>query len=371
MSWYCDVALQGQQSIILVTGSHLIWNGVVVPCPPGNPNLLYVRMHPNGSKFAGVGHTDDLCWEYNGTVWTSHGPAFGPQSVIYDRGGILRIKSGPPASGFRHVDSSNRIWTCDETRGDLVREIWDFSDHGDLCIGQGGDALGVGDDPVIAIYQGKRKLLQTGTCRFINSYRQGNSVAYACWRLDTNESLTRFLTISDIIASPDIGLPPPPGSGPPSGTILAPLSRKVPDQKLGKQPEFADLKGILAQTRETENPLYQVVAQIIDRLTQFQKITTGRIEQVNDKTEGGNQDFANKSATYHTKNDETSSLPNSVQLLPGTNIVFDDSILNRRVINATGSSVDDHYDCPLSDGNTIEADLIYANGECIIVQVPI
>ena len=37
-----------------------------------------------------------------------------------------------------------------------------------------------------------------------------------------------------------------------------------------KPPQFADLKGILAQSKEIDNPLYQVVEQIIDRLTQYQ-----------------------------------------------------------------------------------------------------
>jgi hypothetical protein len=30
-----------------------------------------------------------------------------------------------------------------------------------------------------------------------------------------------------------------------------------------------------------------------------------------------------------------------------------------------------HYDAPLSDGDLVAADLIYAAGECIIVQVPL
>ena len=35
-----------------------------------------------------------------------------------------------------------------------------------------------------------------------------------------------------------------------------------------------------------------------------------------------------------------------------------------------GSEISTHYDCPLTDGNETEADLIFADGECIIVQVP-
>ncbi len=44
-------------------------------------------------------------------------------------------------------------------------------------------------------------------------------------------------------------------------------------RKPKKQPQFADLIGILAQTKDTENPLYQTVQEIIKRLTQFQGVT--------------------------------------------------------------------------------------------------
>lgn len=136
-----------------------------------------------------------------------------------------------------------------------------------------------------------------------------------------------------------------------------------------KQPQFADLKGILAQTRETENPLYQTVAVLIDRLTQFQSVT---LEELGKVKEADSSRFAPRDASFHTKNDDTGSLPNSWQLLAGTGIVFDDSVPNKRTISSTGGSgLSNHYDCPLSDGDEIEAELIFASGECIIVQVPV
>lgn len=44
-------------------------------------------------------------------------------------------------------------------------------------------------------------------------------------------------------------------------------------------------------------------------------------------------------ATYLTADDETVGLPNSLQVLAGTNITFDDSVPNQRTINATASDV--------------------------------
>jgi hypothetical protein len=131
-----------------------------------------------------------------------------------------------------------------------------------------------------------------------------------------------------------------------------------------KFPRFADLKGILAQTKKTEEPLYQTVQLIIERLDQLKDITDEKLAAIESGTP---LNFATKFATYHTKLDETAALPNSVQLLAGTGILFDDSVPNKRTISSGAL----HYDAPLTDGNVDETDLIFALGECIIVQVPV
>ena len=107
-----------------------------------------------------------------------------------------------------------------------------------------------------------------------------------------------------------------------------------------KQPEFADLKGILAQTKkQTESPLYQTIAEIINRLTQFQLIIIETLADINDsisKSQAILNITADKRATYLTAADEKLRLPNSRHLLPGENIEFDDSVANVRTVNATG-----------------------------------
>jgi hypothetical protein len=47
-----------------------------------------------------------------------------------------------------------------------------------------------------------------------------------------------------------------------------------------KQPGFADLKGILSQSKQTDNALYQTVQVLIERLMQFQGITVDRLDQL-------------------------------------------------------------------------------------------
>lgn len=138
-----------------------------------------------------------------------------------------------------------------------------------------------------------------------------------------------------------------------------------------KQPRFADLNGILAQSRDTDNALYQTVQILIERLTQFQIVT---LEDVADINNSVNEVIsvvnitADKNRTYLTTADETLKLPQSVQLLAGTGITFDDTVPNKRTISTIMGS---YYDAPLTDGNVDETDLIFALGECIIVQVPV
>jgi len=122
-----------------------------------------------------------------------------------------------------------------------------------------------------------------------------------------------------------------------------------------KAPQFADLKTTLAQSKGVDNSLYQVVQEIIERLTQFQFETVLPSEPVTGG--GGGGGGATKFATYHTKNDETAALPNSVQLLAGTGIVFDDTVANKRTIAATGTALPGPHAPTHSEGNTDPVDV--------------
>ena len=142
-------------------------------------------------------------------------------------------------------------------------------------------------------------------------------------------------------------------------------------KKPKKQPEFADLIGILAQTKKADNSLYQTVQEIINRLVQLQDLINEDIAKKLSEQDAAKR-FATKFATFLTLNDETAALPNSLQLLAGSGIVLDSSVPNHLTISSSGGSgLGNHYDCPLSDGDTAAADLIFADGECIIVQVPV
>lgn len=118
-----------------------------------------------------------------------------------------------------------------------------------------------------------------------------------------------------------------------------------------KQPNFATLKSTLAQTKGTEHPLYQTIQILIERLMQFQGITVEQLGDVNNSINDVNSvinNLADKTRTYLTVTDETLNLPNSVQLLAGLNVLFDDTVPNKRTINVTIPSIADHV--PLATG---------------------
>jgi hypothetical protein len=117
-----------------------------------------------------------------------------------------------------------------------------------------------------------------------------------------------------------------------------------------KQPEFASLKGILAEMRgKKDDALYRTVQYIIERLGKLQTAINGDFVDINNSVNDVNtiiESKADKNRTYLTKTDETIYLPHSVQLLAGINITFDDTVANKRTVNATGGA--DHV--PMSTG---------------------
>jgi hypothetical protein len=124
----------------------------------------------------------------------------------------------------------------------------------------------------------------------------------------------------------------------------------VPFKKPRQQPNFALLKGTLAQVKKTEDPLYQTIQEIISKLTQFQGITVTQIGDVNNSindvttiVNGDRQLIATivgvlQQQTFVTKNDETLYLPVSWQLVAGSGITFDTSTTNQLKINSSSSS---------------------------------
>jgi hypothetical protein len=123
------------------------------------------------------------------------------------------------------------------------------------------------------------------------------------------------------------------------------------------EPKVSRLKSLLMNTglQQKDNKLFQILDRLISALQQNQAATNEAISS------GGGG--AAVSGDLLTWSDETGSLPNSRELLAGTNITFDDTVANERTVK--GSSWD-----VLTDGDLTQPELIFAGGEVIMLTIP-
>lgn len=110
------------------------------------------------------------------------------------------------------------------------------------------------------------------------------------------------------------------------------------------QPDFEKLRPIISSSKIAikDNALHQILTGLLDQLKKFQKITVDNIADLNEIIEAIDLTLNNlieelQNASFLTVDDETLQFPDSVQLLPGTGIAFDDSVPNERTISATAS----------------------------------
>ena len=234
--WYCDALPDGNYAA-LIKNSQIQTASGNVPLP-GSQNLLQIRLSPQG-QIAGIGHRDDQAWLWNGTGWSSHGLAFGPRSVIFDAAGALQTVPGPghPAGaiGFRYVADDGRIVYSWETYADPGRGLFEYTERGGITIGQGG-AGPLGEDPCIArLPDGTYRVIDSGTCRFINVARRGDDLAISFVREDAGKAVVIWLTVAELEQLPRF-TPAPPGSpapnpGPAPGPGPSPAPGPAPTPK--------------------------------------------------------------------------------------------------------------------------------------------
>lgn len=151
------------------------------------------------------------------------------------------------------------------------------------------------------------------------------------------------------------------------------------------EPDFEQLRAVLAQAQlqKENNPLFQLLSQLITKISNLKTGTNIKIDadklrinqlllQLNqidkDKTDGPASSTDNAIARWDgttgkilqdsivlisdlglisgaineflTASDESTNFPNSRQLLAGVNVTFDDTVANERTINVTASSAD-------------------------------
>lgn len=131
-----------------------------------------------------------------------------------------------------------------------------------------------------------------------------------------------------------------------------------------KQPDFSSLIISLdnSKTQISNYSLYQTIFFLITNTGKARDLLIDSIDTINE------QISEILASSFLTVNDETVDFPNSRQLLAGLGIAFDDTVAGRRTISATAGA--NYYDSPLTDGDEDETDLIFANADPIICQIP-
>lgn len=112
------------------------------------------------------------------------------------------------------------------------------------------------------------------------------------------------------------------------------------------QPNFEELRAIISTSKTTigDKPLNQVLTGLLDKLKRFQKLTLDEIAAINLILEAQDLNIINinnllQLATFLTAADESLNFPASRQLLAGTGITFDDTVANRRTVNASSGEL--------------------------------
>lgn len=237
--WYCD-ALPDGTFAALITDRQIETHAGAIPLP-ASQNVLQLRLSPHG-HIAGIGHRDDQAWLWNGAGWSPQGLAFGPRSVIFDAAGTLHRVPGPghPAGsiGYRYVADDGRLVFSWETFADPARGLFEYTERQGITIGQAGSGP-LGEDPCIArLPDGTYRLIDSGTCRFINVTRDGDTLAIAFVREDARKAVMLWMTVAELEQLPRFvpsqQAPPPapapqPAPNPPAPPDAAQPIAAVPD----------------------------------------------------------------------------------------------------------------------------------------------
>lgn len=126
---------------------------------------------------------------------------------------------------------------------------------------------------------------------------------------------------------------------------------------------LAQIKAVLLTSgvQQTNNPLWQAINQMLDYLIRFENQTTAAIS-------GGSGGLS--APTYLTVNNELGTLPNSRRLEAGERISYDDSVAGIRTANVDQFLTVDvpriDSNGPLTDGDILNPEPIYAGGEFIV-----
>jgi hypothetical protein len=221
-------ALPGGQFVVYIPGTPnpLLLNDTPLPLP-GPVSLhqaaIYGRIAADGQRCAVVGHQDDTAWERSAGTWVNKGPACGQSPLIYNKDDqLVAAQCAPPtgSQGWRFLALDGTLVTGDATVVDQARGLYNYTDYGDVAIGQGakpaqGAVVRFADDGILRRLT-FQDLAPSGALRFIRVRRDGMSF-FAITVVDQDQRLTTltWATLTELRAmqpvaptDPDIEIPP-------------------------------------------------------------------------------------------------------------------------------------------------------------------
>lgn len=187
--------------------------------PEAGDGPLYLRLAATGPfRFAGQSHIGLGTWEFTNGGWQLRPANCGISGAIYDATGILRLSDCSIGSqGWRYVeDGTGRLVTGDATYADIPRQLWEWTTHGDITIGQGLTGC-------IALRNGERKLLERGDCHFARYNRSGDAISVAMAMFAEQKAVVLWFNATDLASFPTEVVTPPGPVDPPTPPVDPPV----------------------------------------------------------------------------------------------------------------------------------------------------
>jgi hypothetical protein len=244
--WYSDAHPSGAYAVT-VAGKHVATDEGPVAFP--GENILYLRLclFAGHRYLAGVGHQTDQAWLWRdggAPPWNSSGPAAGVNACAFwaERGYLWVCRGGDQADrfdllpdggsareylatgsqGIRWVRDDSAVLTGDATYVDKARGLWEYTDYGNVAIGQGPETGCV----VRFKADGLGRLLEPGAVRFVRVQRVGDEFAIAMTRQDIGACVIVWATLAELLALPVAPWVVPPVVVPP--VVTPPVTFPIP-----------------------------------------------------------------------------------------------------------------------------------------------
>lgn len=202
----------------------------LLPLPGDNTSATFCRISEDGRKIICQGQEDNAAWVWDGRwektgqlVWGTDGTIFGQNDVPAVNDSQLKWQE---TGGLRWLRSDGLIINCSLTYYDGSRELFQYTDYGDVAIGQGGKSYGQGvvvwvrnDNelpngtmrypPVLRRFctQGGQKVL--GTLRNVHVRRRFDNFAVSMCNYDTRTASVTQCTLAELLALPFAAVIPP------------------------------------------------------------------------------------------------------------------------------------------------------------------